>query len=321
MYNILHKYKRFIFWLIKLAIVLGAFYFMFQQLACNELLSFLQLKQQFLVLFSKNSWLLLLLLIFTDANWMLEIFKWKTLVSCEKKITFFEAYEQCFASLTASVITPNRIGEYGAKALYFEKVLRKKIMVLNLIGNLSQLAVTVFFGIFGMLFLNFFDFEVEMFSFNTNKFLLFLIVILIIYLISKYFGITKKLTELTRKILNYSKELPPKIQLKILAYSLFRYLVFSHQFYFFLRLFNIEVDYFTLMSLIFSTYFIASVIPGLAIFDWVIKGSVAVFVFSFVHINPLTIVTITTFMWLLNFAIPALLGSIFVLNFKMVTEK
>lgn len=320
MYNILHKYKRFIFLMLKLAIVLGAFYFIFQQLATNELLSFTQLKQQFLVLFSKNSWLLLLLLLFTDANWLLEIFKWKTLASNEKKITFFDAYEQCFASLTASLITPNRIGEYGAKAIYFEKNLRKKIMVLNLIGNLSQLAVTLFFGIFGLFFLSFY-FEVDKLSFNLPRFFLILSVFLLLYLIGKNFGITKKLTSLIRKILSYSKELSLKIHLKTLAYSLFRYLVFSHQFYFLLRLFHIEAGYFTLMSLIFSTYFITSVIPGLAIFDWVIKGSVAVFIFSLINANPLTIVTITTFMWLLNFAIPAILGSIFVLNFKMVAEK
>lgn len=320
MYNILHKYKHFIFLLLKLAIVVGAFYFIFKQLDNNELLSFTQLKQQFFLLFSKNSWLLLLLLLFTDANWLLEIFKWQTLASNEKKITFFEAYEQCLASLTASLITPNRIGEYGAKALYFEKKLRKKIMVLNLIGNLSQLAITVLFGIFGMFFLSFYV-EVALFSFNTSKFLLFLNIILIIYLIIKQFGIIKKLTALIRKILSYYKQLPLKIHLKTLAYSLFRYLVFSHQFYFLLRLFQIEADYFMLMSLIFSTYFIASIIPSLAIFDWVIKGSVAVFIFGFIDANPLTIVTITTFMWLLNFAIPAILGSIFVLNFKMVTEK
>lgn len=320
MYNILHKYKRFIFLLIRLAIVFGALYFIFQQLTTNQLLSVSQLKQQFFVLFSKNSWLLLLLLLLTDANWILEIFKWKTLVDNEKKITFIEAYEQCFASLTASLITPNRIGEYGAKAIYFEKILRKKIMVLNLIGNLSQLAVTLFFGIFGMLFLSFY-FEVDMFSFNKPRFFLILSVLLLLYLIGKYFRITKKLTALIRKILNYSKELPLKIKVKTLVLSLFRYLVFSHQFYFFLRLFNIETDYFMLMSLIFSTYFIASIIPGLAIFDWVIKGSVAVFIFGFIQLNPLTIVTITTFMWLLNFAVPALLGSIFVLNFKMVADK
>lgn len=320
MYNILNKYKQAIIILLKLAIVIGAFYFIFQQLATNQLLSLAQLKQQLAVLFSKNSWLLLLLLLFTDVNWILEIFKWKTLASHEKKITFFEAYEQCLASLTASIITPNRIGEYGAKSLYFEKKQRKKVMVLNLIGNLSQLAITVFFGIVGMFFLNPY-FKVGLFSFNATKFFLFLSLLGLLFLIGKNLGVTKKMAELKVKILRYSKQLPQKILIKTLVYSLFRYLVFSHQFYFFLRLFNVETDYFTFISLIFGTYFIASIIPGLSIFDWVIKGSVAVFIFSFIHVNPLTIVSITTLMWLLNFAIPVLIGSIFVLNFKMVTAK
>ncbi|MDD3722118.1 MAG: lysylphosphatidylglycerol synthase domain-containing protein [Lutibacter sp.] len=320
MYNILRKYKRFIFWPLKLAVVFGAFYFIFRQLANNELLSVSQLKQQVLFLFSKNVWLLLLLLLFTDVNWILEIFKWKTLASHEKKINFFEAYEQCLASLTASIITPNRIGEYGAKALYFEKNLRKKIMVLNLAGNLGQLSVTVFFGIVGMFFLSS-HFEIGLFTFNTAKFLLFLNLLLLLFLIGNNFGVLNKITDLKVKILRYSKQLPSEILIKTLVYSLFRYLVFSHQFYFFLRLFNVEADYFTLINMIYCTYFIASIIPSLTIFDWVIKGSVAVFIFSFINVNPLTIVSITTFMWLLNFAIPAVLGSLFVLNFKTVAEK
>ncbi|MDP2068421.1 MAG: lysylphosphatidylglycerol synthase domain-containing protein [Lutibacter sp.] len=320
MYNSLHKYKRFILLLIKLAIVIGAFYFLFRQLATHEHLSFTQLKQQISVLFSKNVWLLLLLLLFTDANWLLEIFKWKSLVSNEKKITFFEAYEQCFASLTASIITPNRIGEYGAKALYFEKKQRKKVMVLNLVGNLSQLTVSIFFGIFGIFFL-ISNFEIGLFTFDNSKFVLFLSVLLLFFIIGSYFGITKKITKYTIKIFHYSQKIPLQIHLKTIAFSLLRYLVFSHQFYFLLRLFEVETDYFTLINLIFCTYFLASVIPSLAIFDWAIKGSVAVIIFGFIGVNPLTIVTVTTFMWLLNFAIPALLGSIFVLNFKMVAEK
>ena len=320
MYNILNKYKLALIILLKFAIVIGAFYFIFQQLATNQLLSITQLNQQVAFLFSKNIWVLLLLLLFTDVNWFLEIFKWKTLASHEKYITFFEAYEQCLASLTASMITPNRIGEYGAKALYFEKKKQKKIMVLNLIGNLSQLAITIFFGVIGMFFLSS-HFKVGMFSFNAPKFFLFISILGLLFLIGKYFGITKKLAELKFKILRYSKQLPSKVLIKTVVYSLFRYLVFSHQFYFFLRLFQVEADYFTLISLIFSTYFIASIIPALSIFDWVIKGSVAVFLFSFIHVSPLTIVSITTFMWLLNFAVPALIGSLFVLNFKMDTAK
>ena len=67
-------------------------------------------------------------------------------------------------------------------------------------------------------------------------------------------------------------------------------------------------------------YFIASILPSLTIFDWAIKGSVAIFLFGFVEVNALTIVTITTLMYVLNFAVPALFGSIFVLNFKPLTN-
>ncbi|MFA5297902.1 MAG: lysylphosphatidylglycerol synthase domain-containing protein [Lutibacter sp.] len=320
MYNILNKYQQVLIVSLKLAIVIGAFYFIWQQLATNQLLAVSQLKQQVSILFTKNIWLILLLLLLTDVNWILEIFKWKTLTSHEKKITFFEAYEQSLASLTVSLITPNRIGEYGAKALYFEKKQRKKIMVLNLVGNLSQLIATVAFGIFGIFFISDY-FEIGLFSFDARKFLLIASVLLMLFLIGKNFGITKKLIKYAHKIFNYLKELPLKILIKTLGYAVFRYLVFSHQFYFFLKLFQVEADYFTLMSLIFSTYFIASIIPSLALFDWVIKGSVAVFIFGFIEVNPLIIVSITTFMWILNFAIPAILGSIFVLNFKMIANK
>ena len=152
MYNILHKYKPYLLLLIKLIIVFGAFYFIFQKLNNNQLLSLTQLKEQLSILFSNNIWLLLVLLLFTDANWFLEIFKWKTLASIEKNLSFMDAFEQCLASLTTSIITPNRIGEYGAKALFFKKEKRKKIMLLNLVGNLSQLTATVFFGTIGLIF-------------------------------------------------------------------------------------------------------------------------------------------------------------------------
>ena len=54
----------------------------------------------------------------------------------------------------------------------------------------------------------------------------------------------------------------------------------------------------------------------LSLFDVVLKGSVAIWVFTFFNIEPLTILSITTIMWLLNFVLPAIIGSYFVLTFK-----
>ncbi|REE80607.1 lysylphosphatidylglycerol synthase-like protein [Lutibacter oceani] len=311
MYNILHKYKPYLLLLLKLIIVFGAFYFIYQKLNDNQLLSFPQLKEQLSVLISNNTWLLLILLLLTDVNWLLEIFKWKTLVSIEEKISFLSAYEQCLASLTVSIITPNRIGEYGAKALFFKKDKRKKIMLLNLVGNLSQLFVTVFLGIIGMFFfIRNFNFSIP--KLNFQNIIILLIIIIVIFIFRKSLQL--------QKISLYFKNIPLLIFIKTLSFSFLRYVVFSHQFYFLTAMFGIETDYFTVMNLLFCMYFMASIIPSLSIFDWVIKGSIAVWLFSFVEVNELKIVTITTIMWLLNFAIPAILGSIFVLNFKLIKK-
>jgi hypothetical protein len=51
----------------------------------------------------------------------------------------------------------------------------------------------------------------------------------------------------------------------------------------------------------------------------VVKGSVALYLFSFADINNITILSVTTLMWLLNFVIPSIFGSYFVLNFSMPT--
>ena len=315
MYNILLKYKRIVFLLIKLVIIGCAFYFIHQKLISNELLSFQDLQQQLSILFSKNGWYLLLLLLFTDANWLLEIYKWQLLATVEQKTTFHEAYEQSLASLTSSIITPNRIGEYAVKALYFKKDSRKKIIALNFIGNLSQLTATIIFGIIGFIFI-FLSFDIHFPPVNIQKMFIAIAIVSILYYVVKLTGISKIVTIQLKKAIAYLEEVSFKFYIKILVISAVRYLIFSHQFYFLLRLFEIETNYFTLINLIFCSYFIASILPSLAIFDWALKGSIAVFMFNFIGLNVLTIITVTTIMWLLNVAIPALLGSIFVLNFN-----
>lgn len=308
MYNISVKYKRLLFFIVKITIVVIAFYLIYDKLASNNQLSLQQLKKQLLILFSANIWVIISILLLTDANWFLEIFKWKTLATVEKKISFLDAYEQCLASLTVSLITPNRIGEYGAKALFFETEKRKKIMALNLVGNLTQLAVTSAFGFYGVFFL-LKNYEAEIPKIDFLKIAFIFALFALIYFFRKQLKINK--------LHNYLKSIPTLTYTKVTIFSLLRYLVFSHQFYFLLILMGVKTDYFTLINLIYCMYFMASIIPSLAIFDWVIKGSIAIWLFGFIGLNELTVITVTTIMWILNFAIPSIIGSFFVLNFKV----
>jgi len=81
-------------------------------------------------------------------------------------------------------------------------------------------------------------------------------------------------------------------------------------------IFGVDIDYLIAMPIIFSMYFISSIIPGFVIFDWLIKGSVAVSIFSIYGINEILILSITSIMWILNFAIPTIIGSYFVITFN-----
>lgn len=70
------------------------------------------------------------------------------------------------------------------------------------------------------------------------------------------------------------------------------------------------------MVVITTMYLMASVIPSVFIFDVVIKGSVALYVFEIAGVNDLTILSIITLMWILNFVIPSIIGSFFIMRFN-----
>ncbi|WP_298494117.1 lysylphosphatidylglycerol synthase domain-containing protein [uncultured Algibacter sp.] len=315
-YKLPYKTKQFFFVLIKLSIVVGAFYFIYNKLTNNSVLSF----SEFIGFSIKNNVFslknIVFLLILSVFNWFFEILKWKTLVSFIKKITFNDAKEQSLGSLTASLFTPNRIGEYGAKAMYYTSHFRKRVLLVNLLSNILQMGVTTMLGIIGFI-LFVLKYNPE---FNYYKIIRF-IVLLLITVILFGFGITRsnrKFKGVTiNKIKRFITEYPKKKLALGLFYSVIRYAIFSFQFYFLLQIFQVNISYINAIKIITTMYLLASIVPTIFVFDVIIKGSIAVYLFTFADINELVILCIITIMWLLNFAFPSLLGSYYVLNFNL----
>ncbi len=310
MYNIWNNYKSALILIIKLVLVFGAFYFISNKIASNEILKN-DVFYSFLQIHILNNYLVLItILLFSITNWLLEISKWKLLVSCIKQISFFQAIQESLSSLTASLLTPNKIGEYGAKALYYPVNERRKIVMFNFLGNFSQMNTTVFFGFIGLFFLGReIPLQFHITFFQALGFSL-LIGTLLFYLFKNLW------LKYWFKFKANLYAIPISIHIKNYVFSVLRYLIFSHQFYFLLIIFGVDFDYFTLISLIFIMYLIASVIPGFLLFDWLIKGSVAVSVFGVYEINEIVILSIISIMWILNFAIPSVIGSYYILTFN-----
>lgn len=309
MISIPHKTKQFLVLLVKLLIVGAAFYFIYNQLANNDKLDW----QKFLVLFHKNQSVLgiAFILLLSVLNRLFEILKWQNLVSYLHPISLGEATKQVLAALTAGLFTPNGVGEYAGKALYFDKKDAKKVVFLNLICNGIQMILTVVFGVFGLLY---FNAEYNVITTKTITILFGFMLILFAVLFS-----AKKITlkgYSIEKLIHKINEIPKSIHQKNTLLAILRYLVFSHQYYFLFLAFDVDLPYYILMSAITSVYFLASSLPTFQFLDFAVKGSVAVYFFGILGVNEWVTIFVTTLMWFLNVVLPVIWGSYYVLNFK-----
>ena len=296
------KNKFFIF-LLKLLVVIAAFYFIYNQLAGNEQLDWEKFSQ--LVDRKKSFFGILFILLFSVVNRFLEILKWQNLVSFINPISIGEATKQVLGALTAGIFTPNGLGEYAGKAMYFNKKQTKKIIFLNLICNGIQMILTILFGIIGLAIIGYWKWSIVIL---TIAFLLF-----ILFFFSKKITIKGYSIE---KLLNKINEIPKHIHQKNMIYGLFRYLVFSHQYYFLFLAFDVDLPYLSLISTIAVVYFLASSLPSFQFLDFAVKGSVALFFFGKLGVNEWIVIFISTLMWFLNVVLPVIIGSYYVLKFK-----
>ena len=226
-----NKTKQYLTLIIKLVIVFGAFYFIYDKLAHDDKLSWKQfsgiLQHKFTI-----GWILFMLS-FSILNRFLEILKWKNLVLVIEKISLFTATKQVLAGVTAGLFTPNGIGEYAGKALYFSKKETKRVLFLNLICNGIQMVLTIIFGLIGLLYLGYTMY--------------FFILLGIGFLVLTFLFLTKNANIKGYSIalfLEKITEIPKKIHQKNILLAIARYLTFSHQYYFLFLLFGVEIDYF-----------------------------------------------------------------------------
>ncbi|SEA63902.1 Lysylphosphatidylglycerol synthase TM region [Flavobacterium gillisiae] len=312
MISISHKTKQFLVVLIKLLIVGGAFYFIYNQLANNDKLDW----SQFLILFNKNQSVtgIAFIVFLSVLNRYLEILKWQNLVSYLKPISLGEATKQVLAALTAGIFTPNGVGDYAGKALFFDKSETKKVVFLNLICNGIQMVLTVIIGLFGLLY---FNVHYNVITTKTVA-ILFGILILIFIILFSIKKITIKGYSI-EKLFHKINEIPKRIHQKNIFLGIIRYLVFSHQYYFLFLAFDVDSPYLTLISAVTCVYFFASSLPTFQFLDFAVKGSVALFFFGILGVNEWIVIFVSTLMWFLNVVLPVVIGSYYVLNFKIFT--
>lgn len=309
MLTLSRKAKQYLIVAAKLLIVGGAFYFIYTRIANDSQLNWTLFID---VLTKKQSFgTIAIILLLTFLNRFTEIVKWQNLARYIKPVSLSGATEQVLAALTASIFTPNGIGEYVAKTLYFEKSQAKQVIFLNLICNGIQLIIAVLFGITGLLAFNYMH---PVIPGRT--------VIIVVGLITGLALLLLSLRKITVK--GYSlqtlgvkiNELPAAMHKKNMLLALLRYAAIIHQQYFLFLAFDVSLPYPVMIATVAGVYFLGSSLPTFQFLDFAVKGSVAVFFFGLLGVNEWIVVFVTTLVWFLNIVLPVTIGSYYVFRFK-----
>ncbi|MCK5764806.1 MAG: flippase-like domain-containing protein [Bacteroidales bacterium] len=323
-------------------IIFATYGFIYQQLFHERDIK--AVYQAFLDSFN-NMWfinLIILVFILMILNWGTEAFKWKLLIHKIEKISWVKSLEAVFSGVAVSSFTPNRVGDYFGRVFILEKANRIEGVFITILGSMSQLLVTFLAGTSCIFFLflghhetllTYFNIPAHLYTYflwgggvlilglDTLFVLLFLNISLLSSLAGKFKG--KVLEKITSYILVLSAYTVREL-IGIILLSAFRFIVFSVQLFILLRIFSVELPFFPGMVIIGVIFFAITMIPTVAIAELGIRGSVSLFIIGIYLGNPfdmppgiaLGIVAASTSLWIINLAIPALIGAIFVFNLK-----
>lgn len=291
---------------------------------------------------SHSIYVILLLILLMFLNWGTEAFKWNFLINKIERINWLRSFEAVLTGVAVSSFTPNRIGDYFGRVFILEKANRIEGIFITILGSMSQLLVTftvgttciyVMFLAYPETLLDYFNIPAYIYDYflwggavllvgiNVLVVLLFLNISLLSSLAGRFKGkLTKRLSSYIHILSAYTiHEL-----LGIIMLSFLRFVIFSFQMYLLLKLFGVNMLFLPAMVIIAVIFFVMTMIPTIAITELGIRSSVALFLIGVYYGNPLDmpmnmntgIVAASTALWIINLAIPALIGAVFVFNLK-----
>ncbi|MBK6266316.1 flippase-like domain-containing protein [Marivirga sp. S37H4] len=299
--------------LLKIIISLAIFAFLFYRIASDKT-SFSEALQGY----HNNLPIILVVLLLMPLNWAMEVFKWKLCISPLVKITFKQAIAGVLSGVALGFVTPRAVGDYFAKVWSIQHEDRKKALGPILVARMSQMLPTLIFGIFSVKI--FLDKSGSMLYFPTGYTPILIIVggfLLLLLLIFLFFNYGKKKKHLIYYF-DLIRELKLGIVVQLFGLSIVRYIVFSIQFLLLLSIFSFPLslaDQFMGISFMFLA---KSVLPTFNVFnDLGVREFSAVLYFEAFGVASAPIILAGLILWLINIAVPALIGLFFIQRFRI----
>jgi hypothetical protein len=268
-------------------------------------------------------------------NWGIESQKWRYMIGKIERISFFRALQAVFVGASISFFTPNRTGEYVGRAFILDKASHVDGILITILGSMCQLLITILTGTIAVLLFIPQSGSSPFITGYIYDVLIILIIILDLLLVFlmvnvQFLGILRdKLfrsrLKRFRKHFDVFSRFRPFDMVKVILMSLLRYIVFTIQFLLLFRIFSVNVPIAEGIIITSLIFFVLSIVPTVTLTELGIRDSAAVYFFGiyFSHAGGnsdsvmIGILSASTLLWIINLAIPAIIGTFFVfrLNF------
>jgi hypothetical protein len=278
---------------------------------------------------------LVLVLLLMLVNWGIESQKWRFIIKKIEKVSFFKSLQAVFTGVSISFFTPNRTGEFVGRAFILDKASHVEGILLTIVGSMCQLYITILTGTLALLvFIPKFLGHTTFFSgyiFVGIAFLIILMDLLLLFLLLniQFLSVLRekllrsRLKRFRRHLAVFS-EFRPRDMIYVIFMSFLRYTVFTSQFIILLKMFSIPVSLFDGIIITSLVFFILSIVPTVTLTELGIRDSATIYFFGiyFSHSAGMSdpvmigILSAATLLWIINLAIPAVTGTLFVFRLK-----
>lgn len=261
-------------------------------------------------------------LLLMPINWLLETAKWRQLLLTDWRPSWLYAFKAVLAGISISIVTPNRIGEYGGRAILAPAAETGNVIFSSLLGSLCQWIVFLGCGwpalwlILGT-------------HYVWPKWLLWLVswsvpllLVLLLVLVNqpwfvlglKQWSTQHKWWRWLRKKIKAHQPLAYRRLLQALFLALIRFWIYSFQYLLLLWFFGLPLSFWQGMQGVFSIYLIQAGIPLPPGFSVITRSELALLVWEQANLLPLSIVSATFSLYVINLVIPALVGALLIIN-------
>ncbi|MBL0767007.1 lysylphosphatidylglycerol synthase transmembrane domain-containing protein [Marivirga atlantica] len=305
--------KKYFLISIKILITLFIIFFLFERIY--------EEREQLITSFGtyqSNYYIIVLVTLFMPINWLMEVLKWKVVVSPLKQLTIKAAIPGVLSGVSLGFVTPHAVGDYFARIWSIDHKDRKKVLGPILAARSFQMLPTLLFGLIALGSIQYsidFDWLAYLSEIPLGLTLggvgLLLLMGFVFY---KYGNKIKHFKSYFELLLSISKTQ----YTQLLGLSFLRYAVFSLQFLMLLSVFEVDLSIWHQFMGVAFIFLMKSVLPTFNFFsDLGVREFGGIIYFELFGLVTSPIIAASLILWLINIALPALIGLFFIGDLKL----